>query len=192
MCRKIVASSADLPHPVNQLVGRPLQNQQPYVHHGPQVPLQRPPVDLGAQALEILDSQAAVLRNVSECLGLAIRKARFLDERIPVHGPLPALSDFGKLGGQSLDELFHPAGHVRAALTDAPAPPALVGSFCGSNNPMADATPIPAALDKLEVDEGLEVKKTEYSGKTDFRSYAHNSLKKCTKKHFRVRSLRGW
>lgn len=60
---------------------------------------------------------------------------------------------------------------------------------------MADATPIPAALDELKVGEGLEVKKTEYSRKrTYFASFVGASFYK-TQKRFSVRQLpdkSGW
>ena len=72
LCRKIVASSARLFHPVSELVGRRFRNQQSHGHHGLQVPLQGPAVDIGAQALEVLDGQAAVLQDVAEGLGLAL------------------------------------------------------------------------------------------------------------------------
>ena len=59
-------------------------DQQSDIDHDFQVPLQRPTVDLGTQTFEALDSQAAVLKNVSEGLGLALRKIMLLDEHIVV------------------------------------------------------------------------------------------------------------
>jgi hypothetical protein len=45
LCRKIVASLARLSHPVNELVGRPLRNQQAHIYHRFEVPLQGPAID---------------------------------------------------------------------------------------------------------------------------------------------------
>jgi hypothetical protein len=66
-----------------------------------------------------------------------------------------------------------------------------VGILVPASGPAA----IPAALDKLEVGEGLEVKKTEYSHENEFYSYAHDALKGASRKPFTVRSLTdgsGW
>lgn len=75
-------------------------DQQSDIDHDFQVPLQRPTVDLGTQTFEALDSQAAVLKNVSEGLGLAPRKIMLLDEHIPSDGLLSVLSRLGELDGQ--------------------------------------------------------------------------------------------
>lgn len=51
-----------------------------------------------------------MLKDVSEGLGLTIRKAMFLDEQVPADRLLPSFSDLGKLGGQPLNEVFQPSG----------------------------------------------------------------------------------
>jgi hypothetical protein len=70
-------------------------DEQSDVHHLSQVSLQRTPVDLGAQALELLDGQAAAFQDVSEGLRLALRKAMLVDEDIFSDGLLSALPDLG-------------------------------------------------------------------------------------------------
>jgi len=95
-----------------------LCDDQTSVHHGLHVPLQRPTIDLGTQLLEILDGQAAVLQDVAEGLGLAVRKSVRFDEHVPTNSLLAALPHLGKLGGQPLDEVFQPTGQVHSALAD--------------------------------------------------------------------------
>ena len=78
MRRKIVASLTLLLYPINKPVGRALRNQQLHIHHGLEVLLERTSVDIGTQALEVLDGKAAVFKDESGGLGLPIKKAMFL------------------------------------------------------------------------------------------------------------------
>ena len=100
-------------------MGFTFADDQAVVHHRLQVPLQRPAVDIGTQALEILDGQAAVLQDVSEGHGLAVRKAVFLDENIPADGSLPTVFDLGKLCAQTFNKILQPTGHIHAYFTHA-------------------------------------------------------------------------
>ncbi len=47
----------------------------PFFDHGFQVALHRPAVDLGKEVLEFLDGQAAMLQDVADRFGLAIRES---------------------------------------------------------------------------------------------------------------------
>lgn len=85
-------------------------DEQSNVHHLFQVPLQRPPVDFWIQALEVLDGQAAVLKDVSEGFFLAILKAVLLDDHVPADGLFSSLFDLGKLRIQAIDKILQPAG----------------------------------------------------------------------------------
>jgi hypothetical protein len=59
-----------------------------------------------------------VLYDVAEGRGLAVRKSVFFNGHIPSDGLLTAFPHLGMLGGESLDEVFDPAGHIHVALAD--------------------------------------------------------------------------
>jgi len=75
-CRKGVANivanlvqrSTLFCEPVDQMVGPAFDDDKPSVRHRFQVALQRPPIDLGAKTLEILNGQAAMFQDVGEAL----------------------------------------------------------------------------------------------------------------------------
>lgn len=76
------------------------------IHHRFQVALQSPTVDLGAQVFKILYGQISVLLDVADGLGLTARKSMLFDEYVPSDGLFATVSDLGKLGCQTFDEVF--------------------------------------------------------------------------------------
>jgi hypothetical protein len=107
------------PQAIKQIVRFPLGQEQSSHYHLFQVSLERPAIDVRAKALKVLDGQATVLQDVLDGLCLSIRKTVLLDQDIALYGQLPTLFDFGQLGGQALDKILQPSGHVQIAFANA-------------------------------------------------------------------------
>jgi len=115
VCRKFGPLLLDA---VYQPIGRPFGNENPFLHHAPQLPLKRAPVDLRAERLELLDLDAPVFENVHQGLCLAGGEIVLVDEHVASDHPLPPLPDLHQLGSQSGHEVHQPPGHVHVALPD--------------------------------------------------------------------------
>ncbi len=122
LCRERVASLSQVRplffEAVYQPIGRPFGNENPFLHHAPQLPLKCAPVDLRAERLELLDVDAPVFEDVHQGLGLAGREIVLVDEHVASDHPFPPLPDLHQLGGQSGHEVLQPSGHVHVALPD--------------------------------------------------------------------------
>ena len=94
-------------------------NDQVFIEHPLQVPLQAAAVDGRAERLEILNGQLTVLEEIAQCLALSLVQPVLLYQHIPADNLLAALAHLDHLGFQAGNEVVEPTCHVHAVVAHA-------------------------------------------------------------------------